>query len=71
MGRYGARPIIFVLNNLWYMIERALEISPDQKYKGACYIEIIAGRTDFTLGLKVMNSRLMQMYGFDDEREMP
>ena len=53
------------------MIERALEISPDQKYKGACYIEIIAGRTDFTLGLKVMNSRLMQMYGFDDEREMP
>ncbi|MDP2906136.1 MAG: thiamine pyrophosphate-binding protein [Candidatus Omnitrophota bacterium] len=112
MGRYGAKPIIFVLNNSGYMIERALEISPDEKYndlapwnytalpaafgckdwfvaraatnaeldkameearnhQGACYIEVIAGRTDFPLGLKVMNSRLMQMYGFDDEREMP
>jgi len=105
MGRYGAKPVIFVLNNSGYMIERALEISPDHKYndlaqwnytalpaafgckdwftaraatnseldkamemaqhhKGACYIEVIAGRTDFPLGLKVMNSRLMQMYGF-------
>ena len=112
MGRYGVKPVIFVLNNSGYMIERALELSPDQKYndlapwnytalpaafgckdwftaraatnaeldkamekaqnhKGACYIEIIAGRTDFPLGLKVMNSRLMQMYGFDDKREMP
>ena len=112
MGRYGAKPIIFVLNNSGYMIERALERSPDRiyndlapwnytalpaalgckdwftaraatnaeldkamekarKHNGACYIEIIAGRTDFPLGLKVMNSRLKQMYGFDDTREMP
>ena len=50
-------------------LDKAMERA--QKHKGACYIEIIAGRMDFTLGLKVMNSRLMQMYGFNDEREMP
>lgn len=112
MGRYGAKPVIFLLNNSGYMIERALETSPDQDYNdlapwnytalpaalgckdwfvarattnaeldnamakaqihnGACYIEIIAGRTDFPPGLKIMHSRLREMYGFDDEREMP
>jgi indolepyruvate decarboxylase len=32
MGRYGANPIIFVLNNDGYMIERALEANPDWSY---------------------------------------
>ena len=32
MGRYGARPIIFVLNNDGYMVERALEPYPDWSY---------------------------------------
>jgi indolepyruvate decarboxylase len=112
MGRYGAKPVIFVLNNSGYMVERALEISPDETYNdvaqwnytelpaalgckgwftaraatnaeldeamakaqvhnGASYIEVIAGRLDFTGGLKVLHSRLMEMYGFNDKREMP
>jgi indolepyruvate decarboxylase len=32
MGRYGAKPIIFVLNNDGYMVERALETNPDWSY---------------------------------------
>jgi indolepyruvate decarboxylase len=32
MSRYGAKPVIFVLNNSGYMIERALERSPDRAY---------------------------------------
>jgi indolepyruvate decarboxylase len=32
MGRYGANPIIFVLNNGGYMVERALELKPDWSY---------------------------------------
>jgi indolepyruvate decarboxylase len=32
MGRYGANPIIFVLNNNGYMVERALELNPDWSY---------------------------------------
>ena len=32
MGRYGVKPVIFVLNNAGYLVERALESSPDQKY---------------------------------------
>jgi indolepyruvate decarboxylase len=32
MGRYGANPIIFVLNNDGYMVERALELNPDWSY---------------------------------------
>ena len=32
MGRYGANPIIFVLNNGGYMVERALEPNPDWAY---------------------------------------
>ena len=32
MGRYGAKPIIFVLNNDGYMVERALEPNPDWSY---------------------------------------
>ncbi len=32
MGRYGAKPIIFVLNNDGYMVERALELNPDWSY---------------------------------------
>lgn len=32
MGRYGVNPIIFVLNNDGYMIERALELNPDWSY---------------------------------------
>ena len=32
MGRYGANPIIFVLNNDGYMVERALEPYPDWSY---------------------------------------
>jgi indolepyruvate decarboxylase len=32
MGRYGAKPIIFVLNNDGYMVERALEPYPDWSY---------------------------------------
>jgi indolepyruvate decarboxylase len=32
MGRYGADPIIFVLNNDGYMVERALEPYPDWSY---------------------------------------
>ena len=32
MGRYGANPIIFVLNNDGYMVERALEPNPDWSY---------------------------------------
>jgi indolepyruvate decarboxylase len=32
MGRYGANPITFVLNNDGYMIERALEPNPDWSY---------------------------------------
>jgi indolepyruvate decarboxylase len=112
MARYGAKPIIFVLNNSGYMVERALERSPDQEYNdiapwnytalpaalgckdwfiaraatngeldavmekarkhaGASYIEIIAGRLDYPAGLKILNARLMEMYGFNDEREMP
>ena len=112
MGRYGAKPIIFVLNNSGYMVERALEISPDEKYNdlaqwdytalpaafgckdwftakaatnaeldkamakaracdSGCYIEILGGRLDLTVGLKVMHSRLMEEYGFNDKREMP
>ncbi len=32
MGRYSAKPIIFVLNNDGYMVERALEPYPDWSY---------------------------------------
>jgi indolepyruvate decarboxylase len=32
MGRFGAKPIIFVLNNDGYMVERALEANPDWSY---------------------------------------
>ena len=32
MGRYGAKPIILVLNNDGYMVERALEPYPDWSY---------------------------------------
>src|SRR5258708_17946629 len=32
MGRYGAKPIILVLNNGGYMVERALETKPDLAY---------------------------------------
>jgi indolepyruvate decarboxylase len=32
MGRYGLKPIIFVLNNEGYMVERALEANPDWVY---------------------------------------
>jgi indolepyruvate decarboxylase len=32
MGRFGANPIIFVLNNGGYLIERALEANPDWSY---------------------------------------
>jgi indolepyruvate decarboxylase len=32
MGRYGANPIIFVLNNDGYQVERALEPNPDWSY---------------------------------------
>lgn len=32
MGRFGANPIIFVLNNDGYMVERALEPNPDWSY---------------------------------------
>jgi indolepyruvate decarboxylase len=32
MGRYGANPIIFVLNNDGYLVERALELNPDWSY---------------------------------------
>ncbi|AKV01385.1 Pyruvate decarboxylase [Labilithrix luteola] len=32
MGRWGAKPIIFVLNNDGYMVERALEQYPDWTY---------------------------------------
>jgi indolepyruvate decarboxylase len=32
MGRFGANPIIFVLNNDGYMVERALEPYPDWSY---------------------------------------
>ena len=32
MGRFGASPIIFVLNNDGYMVERALEPNPDWSY---------------------------------------
>ena len=32
MGRYNAKPIIFVLNNDGYMVERALELNPDWSY---------------------------------------
>lgn len=32
MGRYGLKPVIFVLNNSGYMIERALEENPDWEY---------------------------------------
>jgi indolepyruvate decarboxylase len=32
MGRYNAKPIIFVLNNDGYMVERALEPNPDWSY---------------------------------------
>src|SRR4029450_9586199 len=32
MGRNGLKPIIFVLNNSGYMVERALEANPDWVY---------------------------------------
>jgi indolepyruvate decarboxylase len=32
MGRFQANPIIFVLNNDGYMVERALELNPDWSY---------------------------------------
>ena len=32
MGRNGLKPIIFVLNNGGYMVERALEANPDWIY---------------------------------------
>jgi len=32
MGRFRANPIIFVLNNGGYMVERALELNPDWSY---------------------------------------
>jgi len=32
MGRYGLNPIIFVLNNDGYLIERALELNPNWSY---------------------------------------
>ena len=32
MGRNGLKPVIFVLNNGRYMVERALEANPDQVY---------------------------------------
>jgi indolepyruvate decarboxylase len=32
MGRNGLKPVIFVLNNEGYMVERALEANPDWVY---------------------------------------
>lgn len=32
MGRYGVKPIVFVLNNDGYLVERALEQNPDWSY---------------------------------------
>jgi indolepyruvate decarboxylase len=32
MGRHGLKPVIFVLNNAGYMVERALEANPDWVY---------------------------------------
>ena len=32
MGRNGLKPVIFVLNNSGYMVERALEKNPDWEY---------------------------------------
>ena len=42
MGRFGAKMIVFVLNNSGYLIERALEENPDWTYnnlrRGVCRI---------------------------------
>src|SRR5262249_53823186 len=32
MARHGLKPVIFVLNNAGYMVERALEVDPDWVY---------------------------------------
>ena len=32
MGRFGAKVIVFVLNNSGYLVERALEVDPDCTY---------------------------------------
>src|SRR5271170_1301918 len=99
MGRYGLKPIILVLNNGGYMVERALEADPNWVYndlapwnyhalpaalgcqgwftakvstlgeldaaleraaKGdsACYIEVVAGKTDYPSGLAAAHDRL-------------
>ena len=103
-ARHGAKPVIFVLNNEGYAVERALEENPDWCYndlapwdyhklpaalgcKGwftakvktngeleaamqkaeaadtASYIEIVAGKHDYPEGLKLIRTRLPEMYG--------
>ncbi|MGO8745095.1 MAG: thiamine pyrophosphate-dependent enzyme [Thermoguttaceae bacterium] len=44
MGRSGLKPIIFVLNNEGYMVERALETNPDL-CKGLATIQCYAKRS--------------------------
>ncbi|HBM15674.1 MAG TPA: thiamine pyrophosphate-binding protein [Lentisphaeria bacterium] len=102
-SRYEAKVIIFVLNNDGYMIERALEESPDgiyndlapwnytqlpaalgckdwyvakvttnaqldiamknaENHNDSSYIEIITDKLDFPKGLKLLNSRLKELY---------
>jgi indolepyruvate decarboxylase len=103
-GRHGVKPVIFVLNNSGYAVERVLEENPDWCYNDlapwdyhtlpaalgckdwftakvktngeleaamqkaeaadtASYIEIVAGKHDYPEGLKLIRTRLPEMYG--------
>jgi len=102
--RHGVTPVIFVLNNQGFGVERALEEYPDWVYndlaqwdyhtlpaalgcsdwftakvetngeleaamqkageaKTAAYIEIVAGKHDYPAGIKLMHTRLAELYG--------
>jgi len=103
-ARHGVQPVIFVLNNQGFGVERALEEYPDWVYndlaqwdyhtlpaalgcsdwftakvktngeleaamqkageaKTAAYIEIVAGKHDYPAGIKLMHTRLAELYG--------
>jgi indolepyruvate decarboxylase len=103
-GRHGVKPVIFVLNNQGFGVERALEDYPDWIYNDlaqwdyhtlpaalgckdwftakvqtnseletamqkanqvdtASYIEIVAGKHDYPLGVQLFHTRMPELYG--------
>ena len=66
-GRHGVKPVIFVLNNSGFAVEPNGELEAAmQKAEAAdeaSYIEIVAGKHDYPAGLKLLHTRMPEMYG--------